>query len=688
MQLNTNQQKAVDFKDGPCLVMAGAGSGKTRVLTNRIIKLIENGVSPHNILAITFTNKAANEMKERIEKYFNVNSEDIFIGTFHSFGMKIIRENYQKLGFKRNINILDADDVKSLIKKNIKKLGFNKEEYDIKHISSKISNFKNNGVSVTDCDKLFFNEKDSVIKEIYKEYTETLNINNSVDFDDLLILPVELLKKDKEVLERYQNHYKYILVDEYQDTNSIQYDLCRLLSKKYNNIFVVGDMNQSIYAWRNADYKNMLKFMKDYKGYTLIKLDENYRSTNNILKVANSVIKNNPNADFIDLWSSFEDGDKIEYIRCDDEIDEATTVTNKIMSLLTEGYSYNDIAVLYRTNAQSRVIEEKLVVKNIPYNVYGSYYFYNRKEIKDLIAYLNLIYNSSDSVSLERVINTPKRGIGEVTISKIRQKAYEENISMFDAIDSGKELEWKNLILNLIEKTKNKNIKEIVEITLNESGLKKELEDNRSLENDIKLENLEEFVSLAITFEDNGIYDLESFLQTIMLVSDKGQYKESKEKVSLMTIHSAKGLEFKIVFITGMEEGVFPHFRSIDNKEDLEEERRLCYVAITRAKTKLYLLNAKKRTLFGKTNYTLESRFIKEMDSSLLDIKNEDITIDKIPNMYNTSYNIKPSDKINHTIYGEGVVISINGGIATIAFKNEIGIKQIAANHKSITLRE
>ncbi len=690
MTLNDKQLEAVNHTEGPCLVLAGAGSGKTRVLTERIIKLIDDGVSPYNILAITFTNKAAKEMRVRVQNKIGDVANSIFIGTFHSFGLRILRENYDAIGYSSNITILDTDDTKSLIKRILKENSFDPADYDIKHIISKISSAKNDGISPLEFSKLFLNEHDKVIGLVYEKYLKLLKENNSVDFDDLLLKPVEIFKKRKDILEKYQERFRYILVDEYQDTNSIQYELCKMLAKKYNNIFVVGDANQSIYSWRNADYRNILNFEKDYKNAHVVLLEENYRSTNTILKAANSVIKNNNEGTKLNLWTSIGDGEKVEYIRVEDEIKESSFVINKIKELVSEGYSYSDFAVLYRTNAQSRTIEEAFVRNNIPYNIIGSYYFYNRKEIKDLIAYLNLIYNTNDSVSLERVINTPKRGIGTKTIDNIREKANMNDISLFDAIDSGKELEFKKLILELIEDSKTMNLSDLIEDVLVKTGLRREYELDKSIESDTKVENLNEFKSLAVNFEDNGIYDLSTFLENIMLVSDKGQYDEDDNNVNIMTLHSAKGLEFNIVFILGMEEGIFPHSRSFESAKELEEERRLCYVGITRAKKKLYLLSARTRTLYGRTSGTIESRFIKEIDPTLINIKNESVKKDenkKVSNMYSnkTVDGLKAGDTVIHTIFGEGVIIKISGDIATIAFKYGVGIKSIAANHKYLS---
>ena len=688
MTLNDKQLEAVEHKDGPCLVLAGAGSGKTKVLTQRIINLIDSGVSPYNILAITFTNKAAKEMRNRVENELGSITDSIFICTFHSFGLRILRENYIDIGYTSNITILDTDDAKAIVKRILKENGYDPAKYEIRTIINKISSAKNDGISPDEYTKLFLNDLDIVIGLVYKEYTKLLKDNNSVDFDDLLLKPVELLKKNKIILEKYQERFKYILVDEYQDTNSIQYELCKLLASKYKNIFVVGDANQSIYSFRNADYRNILNFEKDYKNAKVILLEENYRSTNNILKAANSVIKNNSEGKKLNLWSSKRDGELIDYIRCEDEIKEANFVINKIKDLISNGYKYSDIAVLYRTNAQSRVVEDAFVRNNIPHNIIGSYYFYNRKEIKDLIAYLKLIYNPCDSVSLERIINVPKRGIGAKSIENLRKKATENNISMFDAIDSGKELEFKKMILKLQEFSLNGNLSDLIEEILSTTGLRMEYEINKSLENEAKVENLNEFKTVALMFEESGIYDLQTFLENIALVSDRGQYNNDGDEVSIMTLHSAKGLEFNVVFLLGMEEGLFPHNRSFNSLSNLEEERRLCYVGITRAKEKLYLLSARQRTIFGKTSGTIESRFIREINDDLINKissvkEHEEKRV--VGNMYNSSSEINTGDNVIHTVFGEGVVVNISGGIATIAFKKGIGVKSIAANHKYLT---
>ncbi len=685
-KLNEKQEEAVNFKDGPCLVLAGAGSGKTKVLTERIIKLIDTGVSPYNILAITFTNKAAKEMKDRISIKLDDFSDNIYVGTFHSFGLKVIRENYKDLGFDRNISIIDREDMNSIIKKILKELDVDVKLVPIKYVINKISFAKNENLSPEEYSKFMKGYIDETVIKVYSKYVSVLKSNNSVDFDDLLVLPLKLFKQNNEILEKYQNHYKYILVDEYQDTNTVQYELCKVLASKYKNIFVVGDIDQSIYGWRGANFENILNFEKDYKDSKLIILEENYRSTKNILDAANSVVKHNVKRKEKNLVSTKDIGEKIKYIRCCSEIDEAKTVVDEIKKIVLSGKKYSDIGILYRTNAQSRVIEEALLKENIPYKVVGSYYFYNRKEIKDLIAYLTLIYNPKDNESLERIINVPKRKIGNKTIEKIREKANELGISMFEAIEDGTALDFKNVILKLMEESKNVNLSDLIDKILEYTGMKSELESIGGIDSEIRLENLQEFKSIALAFEERGIYSLEEFLENIALVSDFGQYKDTEDCVNVMTLHSAKGLEFDVVFLTGMEENVFPYFRSVDNEDELEEERRLCYVGITRAKEKLYLLNAKRRTLFGRTDVNSPSRFVNEITPDLLE-SNEIIVNNTICNdMYDEERNseLKVGDKVKHVKYGYGVVVQIDGSIASIAFNHNIGIVKIMKTHKSL----
>lgn len=687
-KLNDKQKEAVMHVDGPCLVLAGAGSGKTKVLTERIVNLINNGVSPYNILAITFTNKAAREMRERVYNSIEEEANKIFIGTFHSLGLKIVRENASVIGYSNNVTILDRDDVNTLIKRFMKELNLDTDHYPVKSILNKISFAKNEGLSPEEFDKFAKAPLDMAACKVYKMYESALKRSNSVDFDDLLILPLRIFKKDKSVLEKYQEHFKYILVDEYQDTNMVQYDMCKLLASKYRNLFVVGDMDQSIYSFRFANYMNVINFEKDNKDAKVIVLDENYRSTNNILNAANDVIKNNKERKEKNLWSSKGDGDKIKYIRCDNEQEEASTVVRLTKELLDKGEKPSEIAVLYRTNGQSRVFEEAFLKENIPFKIVGSYFFYNRKEIKDLISYMHLIYNNNDDASLERVINVPRRGIGSKTIERLRSEASISNKSMFEVVNSGKELGFKNLIIDLTNESKNTDLVGLVDVILDKTGIRKELEEKNDLESEIRLENLNEFKSIALAFQEKGIFSLEEFLENISLVSDKNEYKEVDDGINLMTLHSAKGLEFNDVFLVGMEEGIFPHNRSFESESELEEERRLCYVGITRAKEHLWLMNAKKRTLFGQVSMNFPSRFIKEINSDLID-KEESVSLKNnsyIGNMYERDLNddLKVGDKVVHDKFGEGIVVKIDGSVATIAFGYMYGIKNLAKNHKSI----
>jgi len=557
--LNDKQKEAVLHKDGPLLILAGAGSGKTRVLTTRIAYLIEeHNVNPYNILAITFTNKAANEMKERITKL--IGNTSITTCTFHAFGVKILRENYKLLGFTSNFNIMDSDDTLTLIKKILKEMGLDPKQFSPYMIRNKISSCKNEFVMPDEYKKFVCCEEDDVIYKVYSRYQEILFKNNSVDFDDLLILPIKLFIDNEDVLERYQERFKYILIDEYQDTNKVQYILAKMLSKKYKNICVVGDVDQSIYGFRNADYRNILNFEKDYKEGKTIFLEQNYRSCKTILNAANEVIKNNKERKDKNLWSENDEGDKISYYRAYDEVDEVFYCIRKIKELVKKDVSYSDIAILYRTNAQSRVFEDNLLKENLPYKIVGSFYFYSRKEIKDLISYLKLINNPDDNLSLMRAINTPKRGIGEKSIEKIEQEATMFNTSMFNCLREKKELEFKNLILELKEKVSEVTLTELIDLVLDKSGLRKSLEDEKTLDSSIRLENLEEFKSITKSFEEReGLISLEDFLLEISLVSDREEYNDEKERITLMTIHSVKGLEYPYVFIVGLEEGIFPH---------------------------------------------------------------------------------------------------------------------------------
>lgn len=686
--LNDRQKEAVLYGDGPLLILAGAGSGKTSVLTKRVAYLIkERNVSPKNIVAITFTNKAAKEMKERIIKEVGKEGYDIQISTFHSFGLRIIKENYEKLGYEKNFTIIDSDDSLTVVKKILKEMGIDYARFNPKFIKNQISSCKNEMVTPEKYKNLVNDELSDITYKVYKKYQDTLLRNNSLDFDDLLIKPIELFNKYKEVLENYQELFKYVFIDEYQDTNEAQYILSKMISAKYKNICVVGDDAQSIYSWRGANFKNILNFEKDYKNAKVILLEQNYRSTKTILNAANSVIKNNINKKDKNLWTDNGDGEKIKYVRTNDEKDEASYVTREIKNLVNNGVSLDDIAVLYRTNAQSRTIEEGFLNSNIPYRIVGAFAFYSRKEIKDLLAYLKLIYNTKDDVSLMRIINYPKRKIGAKTIENLSMDAVLNGTSMFDVISSGKELEFKKLILEMKENCEVLSLTETIDMVLDKSGIKNELESEHTLEADIRLENLNEFKSITKTFEEeSGIASLEDFLNEVSLVSDVNDQKnDDSPKVTLMTIHAVKGLEYKYVFVIGMEENIFPHVNSCEEDGGIEEERRLCYVAITRAKEKLYLVNALRRMLYGKTSVNMPSRFINEIDKDLIDAPEKKMVNMKFnkKEAFNDDNGLKTGDNVIHDIYGPGVVVNVDKSIATIAFKGQ-GIKKLMKNHKSI----
>ena len=698
--LNDEQKKAVMHLNGPCLVLAGAGSGKTRVLTTRIAYLIDNGIPSYNILAITFTNKAAKEMKERVETL--VPGNYAFLGTFHSLGVRILRENSKECGLESNFTILDSDDVLSLIKRIMKNKEIDPKELAPSYVRNRISFIKNENLSPREIDNLFNTISEKKVLDIYQTYQELIHKNNSVDFDDLLVLPVELFKKYPEILDKYQEKFKYILVDEYQDTNEVQYQFNKLLASKYRNLFVVGDANQSIYGFRNANFRNILNFEKDYKDAYVVTLESNYRSTNNILECANCVIRNNKERKELNLKGTIGDGVKTQYITCENGKMEALTIIEEIKKLYNKGYDYKDIGILYRTNGQSRLLEEVFLKENIPYNVVGAYYFYQRKEIKDLLSYLKLINNQNDDIALRRVINEPKRGIGEKAIENLSNEATRLGSSMFDAISKGRELAFKDLILDMIKAQDNLSLTEFIDYVIDKSGMKESLTSEKSLENDLRLDNLEEFKSVTASFEERtGSVNLSDFLEEISLVADISEHKEEKDAVTLMTIHSAKGLEFDCVFLCGMEEGIFPHQNSFESDAEIEEERRLCYVGITRARKVLYLTNAHSRILYGREQVNPPSRFIKEIDKDLLDVKVKSMGLEhlrsknvgKIPtfssksSFYNNdgeSLEFKVGDHLMHSLYGRGTIVAMDNTFYTVAFSSRFGIKKIMKNFKGI----
>lgn len=691
--LNEQQKEAVLYNDGPLLIIAGAGAGKTKTLTTKIAYLIEEGLAhPYNVLAITFTNKAAKEMKDRLYALIGDLAKKVQVSTFHSFGLKLLRENYEKLGYESNFVIMDSDDSLTVVKKIVKDLGYDPKIYNPRAIRNKISSCKNEMMTPEVYERYAVSDYEKVMHQVYEKYEDKLKKNNSVDFDDLLLLPIKLFKENPSTLQKYQDLYQYILIDEYQDTNEAQYILSKLISAKNRKITCVGDDSQSIYSFRGANYKNILNFEKDYKDAKTILLEENYRSTSTILDAANQVIRNNKQRKDKNLWTSRGKGEKIKYYRAYNEKDEAHYVIRKIKELRNKEVEYKDIAVLYRTNAQSRVLEEEMLKENMPYRVIGSFYFYSRKEIKDLIAYLRLIHNSKDNVSLLRVINTPKRGIGLKTIENLTAKADEEGTSIYEAITSGKELEFKKTIEQLKSLSEELTLTELIDKVLDASGLRQELESEKTLEAEVRLENLEEFKSITKSFEEReGLISLEDFLLEISLISDVEEYKDDPNRISLMTVHSVKGLEFDHVFVVGMEEGIFPHMNSLMETSEVEEERRLCYVAITRAKDDLHLVNARRRTLFGKEQVNPVSRFIGEISKDLIETnveaelpkQEQKIEVEDMFREEEVDYQV--GDYVYHETFGTGRVVEVTNTLVSVAFKHPHGIKKLMKNHKKLS---
>ena len=692
-ELNDRQKEAVLYNDGPLLIIAGAGAGKTKTLTTKIAYLIDElGASPYSILAITFTNKAAKEMKDRVYAQVGDAAKKMTVSTFHSFGLRLLRDNSDVLGYDRNFVIMDSDDSLTVVKKIIRDMGYDPKVYNPRGIRNQISSCKNEMTTPAMYEKYAISEYEKVVCEVYRRYEDKLYKNNSVDFDDLLLLPIKLFRTHPEILERYQDYYKYILVDEYQDTNEAQYILTKMLSEKNRMLTCVGDDSQSIYSFRGANYKNILNFEKDYKDAKTILLEQNYRSTTTILDAANDVIKNNKQRKDKNLWTARGEGEKIKYYRAYNERDEAQYVVRKIKELINRNVEYKDIAVLYRTNAQSRVMEEEMLKDNLPYRVVGSFYFYSRKEIKDLIAYLRLIHNSKDNVSLLRVINVPKRGIGLKTIENLTTKADKENVSIYEAISSGKELAFKEMIEKLKEVSNDLTLTELIDKVLDATGMKEELESEKTLEAEIRLENLEEFKSITKAFEEReGLISLEDFLLEISLISDVEDYRDDPNRINLMTVHSVKGLEFDHVFVIGMEEGLFPHMNSLMESSEIEEERRLMYVAITRAKDDLHLVNARRRTLFGKEQINPVSRFIGEINSNLLEsnvkdeIKQPEEKIEVEEMFREEEVDYKVGDYVYHETFGAGRVVEVTNTLVSVAFKHPHGIKKLMKNHKKLS---
>lgn len=657
--LNDKQKEAVLATEGPCLVIAGAGSGKTKVLTHKIAYLLsEKNVKPWNILSITFTNKAANEMKQRVEKLVGEASQEMWLGTFHSICVRILRRFIDRIGFDTTFLIFDSTDQRTLVKECIKSIGLDDKLFTDRSVLSEISNGKNDMIEPKAYQVKYNGDfRKEKIGEVYELYQKKLKENNALDFDDIINYTIKILTENPDVLEYYTEKFKYVLVDEYQDTNKAQFMLVSILASKYGNITVIGDNDQGIYSFRGADITNILNFEKDFPGSKIVKLEQNYRCTGNILKAANAVIKNNENKYDKKLWTENEEGKLPCIYKAEDEYDEASYIVKQINMLKMEEYlKLSDFVILYRMNSQSRAIEDIFRRENIPYKIIGGLKFYERKEIKDIIAYLRLIFNTSDNLSLKRIINEPKRGIGKTSLDNIQDISDKTGKSMYEIIKYAEQYELNRVKANSIqfvevieELRKQVNqipISELIKLTLNKTGYVKALENENTIEAESRIQNLEEFLTVAIEFEEQMAENtLAEFLESISLTSDIDNMEESEDTVTLMTLHSAKGLEFPVVFLVGMEEGIFPGYKSIGEIKELEEERRLFYVGITRAMQYLYLTCAKRRTIFGSTSYNQMSRFLKEIPKDLLDgyeeIDNEDNNSFKDSNYgweYGTNY--------------------------------------------------
>lgn len=721
--LNDEQKQAVKHTSGPLLVMAGAGSGKTRVLTHRIAYLlVEKEVAPWNILAITFTNKAAREMKERIAVLTGPLADQIWVSTFHSMCVRILRRDIDRIGISRNFSILDPGDQQSVIKQILKEQNLDPKKFVPRSILGTISSAKNKLKTAKDYAKEANDPYSEVVRDVYTEYEQRLLKNHALDFDDLIMTTLHLFDRVPEVLEYYQRKFQYIHVDEYQDTNMAQYKLVKMLAERFQNLCVVGDSDQSIYRWRGADIENILSFESDYPQAKAVMLEQNYRSTKNILQAANDVIVNNLSRKPKNLWTQNEDGSKITYLQAEDEHDESRFVAGKIREMRDEGRKLSDVAVLYRTNAQSRGIEETLMKSNINYNIIGGTKFYDRKEIKDLLAYLRLIANPDDDISLSRIINVPKRGIGSSTLDKIRSYAGAGDLSLFQALGEVEQIGLSSRFINKLQQffdavanwTKMQDyfsVTELVEDVLERTGYREMLKSENTLESQSRLENIDEFLSVTKNFEEeNDDKSLISFLTDLALEADidRDDAESNKgEAVTLMTLHSAKGLEFPVVFMIGMEQGVFPHNRSLFDDEEMEEERRLAYVGITRAEEALFLTNARMRTLYGKTNTNPVSCFINEIPADLVDqpeqMQNQigtDSTKLPFERPKKRASKLKPAssgaehvewsvgDKASHRKWGVGTVVSAKGEGESleldIAFPKPTGVKRLLAKFAPI----
>ncbi|WP_353421793.1 DNA helicase PcrA [Staphylococcus delphini] len=723
--MNKEQSEAVRTTEGPLLIMAGAGSGKTRVLTHRIAYLLdEKDVSPYNILAITFTNKAAKEMKERVQALVGEEAEVIWMSTFHSMCVRILRRDADRIGIERNFTIIDPTDQKSVIKDVLKRENIDPKKYEPKIFIGEISKLKNDLLTPAKVEAEADDFYSRMVATVYKGYQQQLVRNQALDFDDLIMTTIRLFERVPDVLDFYQNKFQYIHVDEYQDTNTAQYTLVNMLAQKFKNLCVVGDSDQSIYGWRGANIHNILSFEKDYPNARTIFLEQNYRSTKTILQAANEVIRHNTERKPKGLWTANQQGEKIHYYEAMSERDETEYVVREIFKQQKKGKRYKDMAVLYRTNAQSRVLEETFLKSTIPYVMVGGQKFYDRKEIKDLLSYLRLIANSADDISLQRIINVPKRGIGPSSVEKIATYAADHELTMFDGlaevdfIGLSKKVtqaaaEFYQLMSNLMQEQEFLEVSEIVDEVLEKSGYREMLKREQSIESRSRLENIDEFMSVPVDYEKNTPLEEQSlinFLTDLSLVADVDE-ANLEDGVTLMTMHSAKGLEFPIVFIIGMEESIFPHIRAIqsENDHEMEEERRISYVAITRAEEELYLSHATSRTLFGRPQSNARSRFLNEIPEELLDLpeRQHATTIGskkrqsakrgfsqrvvKNSTSSSTASNWKVGDKVMHKSWGEGMVSNVNdknGSIELdIIFKSE-GPKRLLAQFAPIEKKE
>ncbi|MCU7774563.1 DNA helicase PcrA [Enterococcus faecium] len=726
--MNPRQKEAVLHTDGPLLLMAGAGSGKTRVLTHRIAYLIEEKeVNPWNILAITFTNKAAKEMKERVNAILASGGEDVWVSTFHSMCVRILRKDVDFIGYNRNFTIIDSSEQLTLMKRILKELNIDPKKYDPRSILGTISQAKNSLQTPQDFAKMQGSYYEEIAAKCYAAYQKELQYNQCMDFDDLIMNTIRLFEEHPDSLTYYQNKFHYIHVDEYQDTNHAQYTLVNLLAGRFRNLCVVGDADQSIYGWRGADMQNILDFEKDYPDAAVILLEQNYRSTKNILSAANQVIENNSNRKPKNLWTENKEGNKITYYRADNERDETRFIVDRMQEEIRSNHrNYGDFAILYRTNAQSRVMEETLLKANIPYKMVGGHKFYDRKEIKDILAYLNVLANPQDSISFERIVNSPKRGIGPGSIEKLRSFASLHEWPLLEAAQNvdlaniggkvGQQLgAFGEMIQEVTQMIPYLTVTELTKEVLDRSGYLEDLKIQNTLEAQARIENLEEFLTVTQEFDkqfeqqneedaDAPEEKLTVFLNDLALVSDIDNLEEDASQVTLMTLHAAKGLEFPVVFLIGLEEGVFPLSRALMEESELEEERRLAYVGITRAEEALYLTNAFSRTLYGRTQYNRPSRFVEEIDQELLEIEGMRPTPKKTPVFAKkTAYSYKqpetavvpsksatggennswkPGDKVKHKKWGLGTVVRVSGTSKDleldVAFPSQ-GVKRLLA---------